>query len=56
MNDQAGLLRKAVELKRQEYIGFLARIGVNKINGRSLSELTYSELQEEFLNVRGEGA
>lgn len=53
MNAQAGLLRTAVEEKRQELIGRLIALGITKMpDGRQLYELTLTELQEEFRKVR----
>ncbi|WLR52444.1 Fur-regulated basic protein FbpA [Bacillus tianshenii] len=55
--DQAGILRAAVEQKRNEYIDLLNMMGVKQMpDGRKVDELTYSELQEEFVNVKSESA
>lgn len=53
MNAQAGLLRTAVEEKRQELIGRLIELGVTKMpDGQQLYELTLTELQDEFRRVK----
>lgn len=49
MNTQAGLLRRAVETKKQELINQLISTGLTKMpDGRQLYELTLTELQDEF--------
>ncbi|WP_078430461.1 Fur-regulated basic protein FbpA [Alkalihalobacterium alkalinitrilicum] len=53
MNNQTGLLRRAVEAKKQELIAQLISTGVTKMSdGRQLYELTLTELQDEFRKVR----
>lgn len=52
MNQQANLLRQAVESKKQRLIDGLIDQGVTKVpDGRQLYELTLSELQHEYNEV-----
>ena len=46
------VLSEAVERKKKELIDLLISVGVYEINNRQLYELTLSELQSEFRQVK----
>ncbi len=50
---ETNLLRNAVEAKKKEYIEALLSVGIEDRQGRHISTLTLTELQEFFRKVGG---